>query len=226
MSQKIVGQFSGQWENGFKQFDGQWGENAQLALRTLAMEPDKRVPSALVHIMDMGFMEKMTGHAKGDFRKDPDTVYMEFQRLMGACMIDQYLAANAMSMSETGYEEGTEKHATTGAEEVVLDGIKIDSPEAVVEHMERLVFPALEKAIAETNPGDDAPAEAVVAGEVKMQKTFGMNLLKAPYGNVQNFPYMRYWQYGYANYFMAYRMYPEVMERDFSLQADLGGQAQ
>jgi len=38
---------------------------------------------------------------------------------------------------------------------------------------------------------------------------------------MQNFPYFRYGAYGYENYFMAYALYPEVMEHDFALQADL-----
>jgi len=43
-----------------------------------------------------------------------------------------------------------------------------------------------------------------------------------PYGGgFQRFPYLRYTTYGYANYFTAFVMYPELMERDFALQADL-----
>lgn len=206
---------------GLQQFTDQWGENARLALRTIDMEPDRHIPTSFLHIMDMAFLEKMTGHADGDFRKNPDAVYLAFQHQAGACMIDQYIPDNLLTMSDTGYEEGTEKHATTGAEDLVLDGIRIDSPEAVVEHMQRIEFPKIEKAIADTDPISLDAAAAIIDEEVKIQNIFGTNLLKVPYGNVQNFPGLRYYQYGYINYFMAYRMYPEVMERDFSLQADL-----
>ena len=44
-------------------------------------------------------------------------------------------------------------------------------------------------------------------------------MLKSGYSFVR-FPHLRYGAYGYANYFMAFALYPEVMERDFALQAD------
>ena len=44
---------------------------------------------------------------------------------------------------------------------------------------------------------------------------------KARISGFQCFPGLRYFQFGYVHYFMAYVLYPEVMERDFRLQADL-----
>jgi hypothetical protein len=44
-------------------------------------------------------------------------------------------------MSEQGYVGP--RSATTGINRIVQDGILIDSPEAVVEHMERVVFPKI-----------------------------------------------------------------------------------
>ena len=48
----------------------------------------------------------------------------------------------------------------------------------------------------------------------------GPDILKVPY-DCQVLPGLGYFTYGYVNYFMAYALYPEVMERHFALQADL-----
>jgi len=58
--------------------------------------------------------------------------------------------------------------------------------------------------------------------ECTVQRLFGPGLLKGPYNKTfQNFPRFHYNRYGYANYFMAYALYPEVMEKDFAQQAEL-----
>jgi len=62
----------------------------------------------------------------------------------------------------------------------------------------------------------------LIAGECAVQQRFGSDILKIPYGpGFQTFPRLRYDTYGYENYLTAYLVYPEVMETDFSLQADL-----
>jgi hypothetical protein len=64
--------------------------------------------------------------------------------------------------------------------------------------------------------------DKLIAQEVEIQNYFGMNMLKGPYSNgFQRFPYFRYGTYGYVNYFMAYALFPELIEKDFALQADL-----
>ena len=195
----------------------QAGERARLALDTLAMKPTRGVASWMLHVMDVAYLEHKSGHRPGSYREDPDTVYLDFQRTAGTCMIDQYLADNPLSMGPRGYECSTERGATTGAETVVLDGIAIDSPEAVVEHMERFVFPDLEAEIAAPCT-DDEPVAALLRQERDMQKRFGPDIVKVPYG-IGWFPFLRYGSYGYVNYLTAYLLYPEVMEKDFVLQA-------
>ena len=53
-----------------------------------------------------------------------------------------------------------------------------------------------------------------------MQKQFGMNILKGPYNGFFTFPGFLYGLYGYTNYFLAYALYPEVVEKGFALYAD------
>lgn len=207
---------------GYEQFAGIWGDRAQLAWDTLAMKPVAGIPAWMVHVMDMPFMEEMTGRAPGAFARDPDEAYLAFQRLAGACFIDQYIPDNPLTMGQDGYESSTPRKATTGAERIVLDGMEIASAEDVVEHMEQSVFPRRAQEIAAFDPDDSTRIERMVASECAIQRRFGGNLLKGPYsGGFQSFPYFHYGVYGYANYFTAYALYPEVMERDFAQQADL-----
>lgn len=197
------------------------GPHARLALDALTMKPTRGIPSWLLNVMDMGFLEEFSGHPAGSYLADHGTVYLDFQRALGACFIDQYIPENPATMRDEGFESQTHRTATTGLEEIVQDGIRIDSPEAVVEHLERCEFPRLESAIANLDPDDPEEVRWRVQGERDVQRTFGPGILKVPYGyGFQMFPGFRYFQYGYQNYFMAYALYPEVLEKDFRLQAD------
>jgi len=205
---------------GFAEFEGWWGENARLAWDTFSMKRTRGIPHKCVHTMDIEFIEDFSGHERGEFRKDPDRVYLDFQRKAGACSIDQYIPTNPLTMGEKGFQAGTERKATTGLERIVCDGIEIDSPEAVVEHMEKFVFPSLEKSLASPpTPQEEAERVArIIEDEVAKQRLFGPNILKVPYRF--SFPGFLYGRYGYQYYFMAYALYPEVMEKYFRMQAE------
>jgi len=206
---------------GFEQFDGQWGENAQLAVDTLEHKPTKGIPNMSMNVMDWGLLEEVSGHAPGEYQEKPDEVYRDFQLACGACKNDQWIPRNPLSMTSQGYDSDTERKPTTGAEEIVVDGMTIDSPEAVAEHIEKFVFPGLAKSADETYPNDEAVIEKLIQGEVDVQNYFGMNMLKIPYHGFKHFSSLAYGRYGYANYFMAYALFPELMEKSFSLQADV-----
>jgi hypothetical protein len=83
--------------------------------------------------------------------------------------------------------------------------------------MERYTFPALRQSIAAFD--EEKRLREIVAGELACQQTIGPTMLKSGYGFV-TFPKLRYGTYGYANYLMAFALYTEVMEQDFTLQAD------
>lgn len=193
------------------------GENARLALDTIHQRPTKGLPTWMLNIMEHAHLERLAGVPAGRYLRDQVGVYRAAQKAVGACMIDQWIPTNPATMGAHGYE-GREKGATTGADTVVLDGMTIDSPEAVAEHLERVVFPRLQH---ETAAFDETAWTARVrAGEEATQELLGPDILKVPYG-VTRFPVFRYGQYGYANYFMAYALYPDLMARDFALQAGL-----
>lgn len=205
----------------YEQFRDTWSERAQLAWDVLEMKPTRGIPSWLVHLMDMPYMEEVTGHKPGDYAKDPDEVYLAYEKLAGVCFIDQYLATNPLTMGQCGFESDAARTATAGAEEIVLDGLAIDSPEAVIEHMEKYVFPQRAEKIKTFDPNDPEHIGWLIESQCKIQKRFGGDILKGPYGKFQSFPYLEYQKYGYENYFLAYVSYPEVMEKDFTQQADL-----
>jgi hypothetical protein len=180
------------------------------------------VPNTGLNLMDVPLLESWAGCSPGAYRADPERVYLAFQRATGACMIDQFIPRNALTMSQYGYDGDTASRGpTTGAEEVRADGMPIRGPEDVVTHLEQVVFPQLRAQIEEFDEGDTYSVTRLVDAERLVQGRFGEDLLKVPYGGFQAFPRFRYGLYGYQHYFSAYALYPELMAEDFRLQADL-----
>lgn len=190
--------------------------NNKLAMDTMQLKPTKGIPVSIVNIMQHEYIERTAGVAKGDYKKIPEEVYIKSLKNIGVNVIDQYLALNPLSMGNQGYE-GVAHGATTGAEEIICDGILIDSPEAVVEHMEKYEFPRIQESIDRFD--EDKRVREILDREWELQQKLGSEILKTGYDFII-FPIMHYGDYGYANYFMAYALYPEVMEKHFSLQAD------
>jgi hypothetical protein len=212
-----------------------WEAGARLALDALAMKPTRGIPQWMIHLMEIPELEHFAGRAPGDYRRDVEGVYLGFQRRIGACLVDQYIPDNPLSMNSDGCDPHTGRGATTGAETVVVDGMRIDGPEDVLAHLEQFEWPRLEQAIADVVPCHPSPGlrppsptrgegeriAALIEHERAIQRRFGPSIVKVPYDGFFAFPHLRYGTYGYADYFMAVALYPEVMERDFALQADL-----
>lgn len=192
-------------------------ETAQLALDTILQRQTYGIPTWLVHIMQHEYIERIAGVQPGEYKRNSEETYLAYLRAIGICLLDQYIPQNPLTMENEGYES-KERGATTGAEKIIANGMLIDSPEAVVEHLERFVFPAIKKHIAEFN--EEVRVKEILKSEADIQEKIGHEILKTGYGFI-GFPYFRYGSYGYENYFMSYALYPEVMEKDFSLQADL-----
>lgn len=193
------------------------GERAQLALDAILGRPTDGIPTWIFHPMEHKYIERVAGTEPGSYVARPEEVYLACQHAAGVCMIDQFIPTNPLSMGSSGYESGTERGATTGAEQIIHDGVVIDSPEAAVEHMEKFVIPGWRKNIAEFDA--DARVKQIIDGEREIQRQFGPDILKTPYC-VVGFPAMYYYTYGHANYLMAYALYPDVIERCFAVQAD------
>ncbi|NLH99293.1 MAG: hypothetical protein GX446_07345 [Chthonomonadales bacterium] len=191
--------------------------NARLALDTIHRQPTDGIPSWLLNVMEHAHIGRLAGLPDDAYVRAPEPTYLAMQVALGTALMDQYLWDNPLSMGAQGYE-GRELGATTGGGPPVLDGITIDGPEAVVEHLERFVFPALVRAEREFD--EDARYREIMEGEIALQERVGPTMLKSGYAFVA-FPALAYGAYGYEPYFSAYALYPEVMERHFALQADL-----
>ena len=192
-------------------------DTAQLALDTLMQRPVQGIPTWLIHPMEWIMIDRIAGRTEGTYKRDPIATYHRMQINSGCCMLDQWIPDNPLSMGVSGYESDAPRGATTGVKTITRDGITIDSPEAVVDHLERVAFPAMTKAMqtfSETRSAD------IIGHERDIQKILGPTILKTPYAHVA-FPGLRYGTYGYVNYFMAYGLYPDVIEKDFAMQADL-----
>lgn len=193
-------------------------DTAQLALDTLLQKPGRGIPAWLINPMEWAMIDRLAGEPPGTYRRAPVPTYRQMLINSGCCLLDQWIPENPLTLGATGFEAGAQRNATTGAATIMLDNIQIDGPEAVVDHLERVEFPRMRHAIATF---DQAQTTAkLVAQEHATQTLIGPSMLKAPYAYVK-FPTLRYSQYGYEAYFMAYALYPEVIERDFALQADL-----
>ncbi len=190
---------------------------AQLALDNILRKPTKGIPVFFCNVMEHDHIDRIAGVPPGTYRERPEETYIAMQKALGVCLLDQYIPNNPLTMGSEGYE-GTAHGATTGAENVAVDDILIDSPEAVVEHMERFVFPRLIEQAASFD--EDARTQQIIESETAIQERLGPEILKGPYGFVA-FPTLAYGTYGYVNYFSAYALYPDVMERHFARQADV-----
>ncbi|MCJ7736543.1 MAG: hypothetical protein MUQ10_04405 [Anaerolineae bacterium] len=189
---------------------------ARLALDTIYQRPAVGIPSWMLHVMEHSILERLAGARPGDYIRDPERVYLDAQTAAGTCWIDQYIPENPLTIRSHGYDT-EEKTATQGADEIIVDGLVIDSPEAVVEHIERFVIPGIEQDIV--NFDEDARVEEIITEEIAVQEKMGPSILKSGYAFIR-FPTFSYGSYGYTNYFMAYALYPDVIERQFSIQAD------
>lgn len=192
-------------------------EMNKLATDTICLEQTQGIPTFWCNIMEHNHIERIAGVPQGHYKKDPEKVYIACQRSIGVNILDQYIPANPLVLGEHGYEN-TEHGATTGADKIVCDGIEIDSPEQVIEHLESVAFVELKKAIYDFD--EDKRTNDIIVNEKNIQEKLGLRILKSGYEFI-SFPYLSYGKYGYKNYFMAFALYPEMMEKHFSLQADL-----
>lgn len=192
-------------------------ETARLAMDALMQKQTQGIPTWIINPMEWRMIDRIACVPEGTYERDPVPTYRKMLINSACCMVDQWIPENPLSMRASGFDEATKRTATTGKGSIVLDGIDIDSPEAVVEHLERFVFPNLDSEIGLFEK--EERVARFLATERAAQDFLAPEILKVPYGCVR-FPTFRYDQYGYENYFMAYALYPDVIEKDFALQAD------
>ncbi len=197
---------------------------AQQAWDTLHRRTVRGIPTWSVHVMEHRMIDRLAGVPEGSYVRAPEATYHRMMQRMGVCLLDQYLPRNALTLGSRGFEGDPARGATTGSASIVVDGRRIDSPEAVVEHLESVAYPAwraeLEAARRGGTAWEDQQVQRLLDQERARQAALGPDILKAPYGCAV-FPALAYTTYGYEYYLMAYALYPEVMERGFALRADV-----
>ncbi len=193
-------------------------ESSRYPSMTAAINGEEQhgFPVGMLNIMEHSKIEYFSSLDK-KYKDDPVAVYRSAQENLGVTFIDQWIPTNPLSMGESGYDGGAHS-PTTGISYVTVDGIEINEPEDVCEHLERFVFPWLRSAAQ--NFDIEARVRQIGEDEYNTAHDIGSNIFKTGYASIA-FPCLRYFTYGYENYFAAYAMYPDVMERDFSLQAKL-----
>jgi len=190
-------------------------ENAALAYAAINREPTKVIPTCWMNIMEHGVIDKLAGVSEGNYVKNPHEIYLKMQKNIGACMLDQYIPDNPLSMDTSGYLGNTGN--TTGADKIYANGMLIESPEDVAAHIEKYTIPYYTNAIK--NFDENEVIQGVVSHETNIQNEIGSDILKSGYGHI-SFPGFMYGNYGYEYYFSAYALYPEIIDRVFTLQGD------
>lgn len=186
----------------------------------IAGENTDGYPTALCNIMskkELNRLAALDGMENPDYEHNQIEVYNRAQHYIGIEHCDQWLPFNGMDMGEQGYEHGSFSH-TTGMK-IVVDGMEITDPDDVVDHMERFTFPAWEKQIAEFDK--EAYIRAIGRFEYNHQLAVGPEVYRTSYGHFWRPSVCGYMVYGYENYFMAYQIYPEIMEKGMKIEARL-----
>ncbi len=189
----------------------------QLAVDTIERKKTEGIPTFFVHIMDIPLIEELARVPSGTYEKEPEKTYLKYIWNTGINCFDQFIPENPLTMAQKGFDGKTKKGPTTGLKNFVLDGIVIDSPEAVAMHMEKFFIPSIKKAIEQFD--EESTIKSIINQEKTIQEKLGETVLKSGYSYIR-FPTLSYGYYGYENYFMAYLLYPDVIEKVFSLQAD------
>ena len=197
-------------------------QNARHCEMTAAIHGENRsgYPTWAMNLMEHRELERLAAKAglqDPHYKADPVRVYRAAQTAMGATICDQWIPENPLEMGDHGYEGGS-FNATTGNHAITVDGIPIEDPEDVVEHLQTVVFPRLEQAIAEFDT--EKRIRQIGLSEYTQQLELGTDFLKTGYGYI-SFPIFAYQTYGYENYFCAYQLYEDVIAHHFALQAEL-----
>ena len=194
-------------------------ERAQLALDTIQGEPTTGIPAWFINVMEHRMIDRIAGVPEGTYVEQPEPTYRRMLINAGCCLVDQYIPENPLSMGRYGYERDKEPLvAGVNAAEVRVDGMLIDSPEAVAAHVEFVCIPRLREQVRSFDQQDCV--RTILDREAAIQAQLGPTMLKSGYSSV-HFPTLDYGRYGYEAYFIAYALYPDVIERLFAAQADL-----
>lgn len=189
---------------------------ADIARKWIAREqgPEDGIPSWMLYPLDVTWTERFLGEPPGSYFRDPAGSEIRKMRRCRTAFMDQMVMAPEHQV-QSGFG------SRLPWQPFELDGITIDGPEAVRDHMERIAIPGLESAIARADDDNPGLVAAFVADLEDSQRQLGPDILRVPYGYIQSKPWLRYGVYGYEWYLMFYALYPEVQAEAFRLEGIL-----
>lgn len=188
---------------------------AELTLKWInrTQAPTDGIPQWIIHPMDPQWVERFVDESEGTYYSDPVSFTLKMNHRLGTSFLDQLVTIQ----SEIDHEGW---HVEVSDQPPVVEGITIDSPEAVARHYEQFVLPALERAISDF-PGRGPEIRRSYVEEFQaMQERLGRDILHVPYAHVQHKPIFRYGAYGYIHYFQFYQLFPTLQAEAFKLEAD------
>ncbi len=190
-------------------------DNIQLALDTINLIPRKEIPIGMVHIMEHSIIERLAGSEQGSYINHPYKVYIDMLRQIDVCLVDQMLVENPLTMGSSGYDPDSDTALSAGVK--VMDGMAIDSPEACAEHIEKILIPQIDQKISAFH--HQHTVQMIINQESAAQQLLGDTILKAGHGQLM-MPHLEYPRYGYEPFFMAYALYPELIDTLFERQSE------
>jgi hypothetical protein len=194
-------------------------QTRQSVLDAIHGNPAKGIPIFGFNPMEWRMIDRLAGVPEGSYERSPAEIYRQMLIKSGVCALDQWIPDNPLTMRAQGFSSDTPRGSLTGAERIERDGILIDSPEAVVRHIEECDMPRIAREIAAFDEG--ALVSALAEKERRTQAEMGDSIYKIPYTDAMaRFPIIHYGMYGYEQYFMAFALYPEVMEKHCALMGD------
>lgn len=176
--------------------------------------PEDGIPSWMLFALDVSWTERLLGAPPGTYFLDPVGMEIRKMKHCRTAFMDQLVTAPVHQVA-SGFG------SRLPWEPFELDGIVIDGPEAVRDHIERVVIPGLESAIADVEQTNPSLVDAFVAEFAESQRLLEPEVLSVPYDYIQCKPTLRYGQYGYEWYLMFYALYPEVQAEVFRLEGVL-----
>ena len=190
-------------------------DNIQLAHDTINLVPRKEIPIGMIHIMEHSIIEKLARAEKGSYINHPYKIYIDMLKHIGVCLIDQMLIENPLTMGSAGYDADSDTALSAGVK--VVDDWVIDSPEACAEHIEKKLIPQINQNINAFH--HERTVQSIINQESSSQQLLGDSILKAGHGQLM-MPYLEYPRYGYEPFFMAYALYPELIDLLFERQSE------
>lgn len=178
-------------------------ERAMMAIRG---EYADRVAVYAPLVANPSLVEKIAGLAPGSYFRDKEAATFASYRALQVDMINQLV-----------FVHSEEEFRHTDYRAVMEERAQCSSPEEAAEGIRRHIALLREKL---KNFDAEAAGSEFVASSKAWQAKCGDDMLWVGYEGAREMPCLKYYEYGYENFFVAYALYPELMAEMFKVEAD------